>query len=143
NCSTVKSCLPVTAAQAGAAWRLLRYCSYWAGWQPTQFAALSFLVIVKPLWSRGSCPLHGWWQSKQFTPALLCWLMSYSWTTAEVSWRWQSAHLPVALTSAGVGRSTSIRGLLDWSRNAETTIAVLSTTAMKTPRNDIALSSLV
>ena len=106
-----------------------------------QLAADSFLVMVKPLWSSGSCPLEGWWQSRQFTPAACCAGSSrYSCTTAEVSWRWQSAHLPVAATRAGVVRLTSTLGRFDWIRKAETIIAVLSTTAMKTPRNDMALS---
>ena len=43
-------------------------------------------------------------------------LISYSCTIADVSWRWQSAHLPVAFTSAAVWRLTSIFGRFDCKR---------------------------
>ena len=106
-CSLVKSPGPATDAQAGAAWRLRRNCWYSVWWHCLQFAAVTFFVIVNPRWSSASWPSFARWHSRQLTPDAWWRLISNSWTTAEVSWRWHSAHLPVARTRAAVGWLTS------------------------------------
>lgn len=139
-CSLVNSPGPATDAQAGAAWRLRRNWLYSVGWHCLQFAAVTFLAIVNPRWSIPSCPSTLRWHSRQLTPVALWRLISNSWTTAEVSRRWHSAHLPVARTRAAVGCAVSVFGLRALTMNAATTSAVPRKMVMKTPRNDIPTS---
>ena len=140
-CSLVKSPAPATAAQAGAAWRLRRNCSYSVWWHCLQFAAVTFFVIVNPRWSSASWPSVARWHSRQLTPDAWWRLISNSWTTAEVSWRWHSAHLPVARTRAAVGWFTSALGRRVLIMKAATSRAVPRNTVIKTPRNDMPTSN--